>query len=539
MADSYLYNPSETIGRGFAQVQASIGNVFTQLVAQKQNDYNIAEKTFENINALTDQLGQFGQEEITSKTQNLLNDAAKSIIKNGKLDYSEVGRIRSQVGAIKNRKAAIEAGTQMLKDNTQIAIATKDDLLNLATTLNDMRGVVLNPNNLSAEDMGRQMQSIYQKNINTTKAASDIFSRILPASEYATTYMKDGAEYQVAGTKITGFERNNATGEWQMPAPIQIKDANGKPVLNPDGTPKTQTVTQTATEAFKQQGEPILKAIRAQMGENSVFQTDEQLLAPFLQQYIQSKNTAQKELQVKSKVETDIQKATLEGKIIENKFAPRERQAGIQKTLADTRYINEKILGEQLSNKLSQNLVDDTVPLAELGIRYDANTKDIDLGKDLKINANWNGKQTPFLATGMHYNKSKDMYYLTGYPNPRDFEGKFEAGEAPIQYIPIGKSGRLSGQSYTSLLSRIKSVTNDESRNLFASKLNRFRQLELASSGQGAPAAPAAPAKAPSAKSQFSSGQKVGSTIYLDRKYQKAEAQIKKDNKAQNVIYIN
>lgn len=535
MADSYLYNPSETIGKGFSQIQASMGNVFSQIIAQKQNDYNVAEKTFENINALTDKLGEYGQEEITSKTQNLLSNAAKSIIKDGKLDYSQVGKIRNEVGLIKNRKAAIEAGTQMYKEMAQTALATKDDLLNLSTTLDGMRNVILNPNNLSAEDMGRQMQAVYQKNINTTKAASDIFSRIAPASEYATTYTKDGAEYQVAGTKVSGFERNHATGQWQTPPPVQVKDANGNVILNPDGTPKTKTYLEAMTEAFKQQGAPILNAIKAQMGENSVFQTDEQIVNGYLQQYLQNKNTVQKDLQAKSKTQLETEQSNLNISKIQEKNLPTKLALENAATKSSTDYTRARTVGENLDNQITANMVSDSTPLAELGITYTNTTKNVDLGKEIKANVMWNGKKTPFLATGLSYNKANGTYYLEGYPNPKDFEGKLEAGEVGMTAIPIGSG--MQSPSYSNVLSSIGSMSNAKTRSLIKNKIAKFKELDLPSGANAA--TPTAPAKASGVKSQFSSGQMVGNTIYLDRKYQKAEAQIKKDNKAQNVIYIN
>jgi len=194
---SFLYDPSENINRGFAQFQAGLGNAFSQLIAQKQNDYVTAEKTFQNIDALTDKLGEYGQEEITGKTSALMNQAAKDIIKNGKLDYSALGDIRSEVTKIKNRKSAIEAGTQMLKDWTQTSLATKDDLTSLTTTLSDLRGILLNPNNLSAQDMGKQMQAAYAKNINTTKVFGDTFKRIAPVTEFTESLVPEACAFRI------------------------------------------------------------------------------------------------------------------------------------------------------------------------------------------------------------------------------------------------------------------------------------------------------------------------------------------------------
>ena len=48
MAD-YIYNPAESIKQSFQQTQTGIGNIFTQIIAQQQRDYNLAENAFQNI----------------------------------------------------------------------------------------------------------------------------------------------------------------------------------------------------------------------------------------------------------------------------------------------------------------------------------------------------------------------------------------------------------------------------------------------------------------------------------------------------------
>lgn len=483
MAESYLYNPSDTIQKGFNQVQSGIGNVFAQIITQKQNDYNVAEKTFENINALTDKLGEYGQEEITGKTKSLLDEAANSIIKNGKLDYSQVGKIRTQVNAIKNRKAAIEAGTQMYKELAQTALATKDDLLSLSTTLDGMRNVILNPTNLSAEDMGRQMQSVYQKNINTTKVMGDILSRIAPASEFATTYMKDGAERQAAGTKIVGHEIDLVTGKWKTPTTMPVLGVDGKPVLNPDGSPKTQSYVEYITNAVKQQGAPVLNAIKAQMGENSVFQTDEQIVNSYLQQYIQNKNTVQKDLQAKSADELRLTKSRANVSGIEEKNLPIKNRLENAQTAANTEYTRVKTEGERLDNALSADMINQNTPLQDLGITLTDKTKSVDLGKEVKINSVlWNNKRVPFLATSLSYDKNKNSYYLTGYPNPKSVEGKWESGDFEQVAIPIGS--QLQSGSYTNLVSAIRGINSKDSKRLLQKKITRFKELELTNQSQ-------------------------------------------------------
>lgn len=431
MAESYLFNPTEGINKAASQAQATLGNIFTGIIAQKQNDYNIAEKTFENINALTDKLGEYGQEEITSKTTLLLDDAARSIIKNGKLDYSEVGRIRSGVSHIKNRKSAIEAGTQMYKEYAQTALATKDDLLNLGVTLDGMRSVILNPNNLSAEDMGRQMQSVYQKNINTSKTSNDIFSRIAPVQTFEQSYSKDGATYGVAGKKVGEYIIDPNTGKFTAPASVQATNLDGTPVVNPDGTPKMVSYSDQKFNDFMQAGgATVLDVIRKQMGENSVFQSPQQLFESRFQNYINGNNTIQKNLETKSvsQITAETQQVKLNDLKINN--LPIEQKDAHSASVANIRRINVA------TNKDLKEieLMDGGIGNGTIDINLETNTKTAFLGKRIPLVAKGSdGKPVNMAVNSIEWVNGKQYY--VGYELPKSM-GYVELAQAQLNGMP-------------------------------------------------------------------------------------------------------
>jgi len=415
MAESYLFNPTESINKASNQMQVNLGNIFTGIIAQKQNDYNLAEKTFENINALTDKLGEYGQEEITSKTTSLLDDAARSIIKNGKLDYSEVGRIRNGVSTIKNRKSAIEAGTQMYKELAQTALATKDDLLNLGVTLDGMRSVILNPENLSAEDMGRQMQAVYQKNINTSKVFNDTASRIAPTQTYEQTYIKDGANYGVAGKKVGDYVLDPITGKFTAPAQVQAKNADNTPAINPDGTPKMISYSSQKFNDFMQAGgATVLDAIRKQLGENSVFQSNEQLFESRFQNYVQGNNTVQKNVQLDSanKIKGEAQQVELGEKQLKNFDIKAEDESNL--TRANIRRINVATNKDLKEMELMQGGTDGSV-----NIDKENNIKTGFIGKKIPLSAKGSdGKIINMAALSIEWANGKEYY--VGYQLPKD-----------------------------------------------------------------------------------------------------------------------
>ena len=109
---AYTYDPSQNIQQGFQQAASGVGNIFTQIIAQQQRDYNLAENAFQNIEALKKNLNIFGQKSITAKANDLLGKTSSAIMKNGKLDYSALGDIRQQVAEIGDLKQGYDVGAK-------------------------------------------------------------------------------------------------------------------------------------------------------------------------------------------------------------------------------------------------------------------------------------------------------------------------------------------------------------------------------------------------------------------------------------------
>lgn len=426
MAESFLYDPTETINKGFAQFQAGLGNAFAQIIAQKQNDYVTAEKTFQNIDALTDKLGEYGQEEIIGKTKDLMAQASKDIIKDGKLDYSALGTIRSGVTQIKNRKSAIEAGTAMLKEWTQTALASKDDLTSLTTTLGDLRGILLNPNNLSAADMGRQMQAAYTKNINSTKVLGDIFKQVTPATEFTETVEKDGNRYQVGGFQVSGYQYDKASGKFVETGAVPMIGADGQPVKNPDGSVKMVSKVQQAIETAKAQGAPAIAALRMQMGPAAATLTDDQLVASQFQRYVENNNRANKEILIKDKNELSISESNAKISEAKAKNINTEIALGNERDRAAI----EASRSTTLKNKAEMDALNGNGALSTTDVNPRTNTKTTFLGKRIPIiGKDANGQPVNMIVTDKVWENGREYY--SGYKAPRTM-GYVEANTSNI-----------------------------------------------------------------------------------------------------------
>lgn len=517
MAESFLYDPTETINKGFAQFQAGLGNAFAQIIAQKQNDYVTAEKTFQNIDALTDKLGEYGQEEIIGKTKDLMAQASKDIIKDGKLDYSALGTIRSGVTQIKNRKSAIEAGTQMLKEWTQTALASKDDLTSLTTTLGDLRGILLNPNNMSASDMGRQMQAAYTKNLNSTKVLGDIFKQVTPATEFTETVEKDGNRYQVGGFQVSGYQYDKASGKFVETGAVPMIGADGQPVKNPDGSVKMVSKVQQAIETAKAQGAPAIAALRMQMGPAAATLTDDQLVASQFQRYVENNNRANKEILIKDKNELSISESNAKISEAKAKNINTEIELGNDRdraAIAASKSTTAKNYKEMAAmDNFGGEVVD---------VNAATNTKTGFIGKRIPmIGKDSSGKPVNFIANSIVWKNGKEYYQ--GFKAPRSM-GYLEANQTtlsgfePVE-IPVNSYNKAAFNGSKNLIPQNQKIYVNKALAAYGNT-----QMQVKNLGPVA-----------------GDIDRKSSTIYLDRSFMAGDKwkQVAADNKVKHVKWID
>jgi hypothetical protein len=230
MAD-YIYNPAESIKQSFQQTQAGIGNIFSQVIAQQQRDYNLAESAFQNIEALKKDVNIFGQKNITTKSNDLLKQAGSAILKNGKLDYSKLGEIRQSISDIKDLKAGYDVGAKEYERMLQLGVANKDNLVSferfykeLSSRMSD-ENLVKNP-----QDLQKAMAETYTNNLDSNKMYGKSFLSANPYQKIAQdiTDPKTKALMRVQAELPTGWTID-ARGNKIPPAPKSMV-VNGQTV---------------------------------------------------------------------------------------------------------------------------------------------------------------------------------------------------------------------------------------------------------------------------------------------------------------------
>lgn len=384
MAD-YIYNPAESIKQSFQQAGAGIGNIFSQVIAQQQRDYNLAESAFQNIEALKKDVNIFGQKTITSKSNDLLKQAGSAILKDGKLDYSKLGEIRQSISEIKDLKAGYDVGAKEYERMLQLGIANKDNLVSfekfykdLSTKMGD-ENLVKNP-----QDLQKAMADTYSNNLDSSK----MFIKSFVGANPYDTVVRD-----IRDPKTGSLMRV----EGQIPKGWSV-DPSGKVV--PKG-PITSVVNgQTITMDYADQElariqstNPDLLAIMKKQAGFAGQNISDKDLVKF---YIDNKVIAPvKATQVKSAEQ--IKSEELQVKALEFKVANQDKElaadlnskrASAASAWANARYTNSKADQEEVETAYDPYKEFVKVQFKGAQTGQNVNLTKLPLGKDVGLNVN-------------------------------------------------------------------------------------------------------------------------------------------------------
>ena len=363
---AYIYDPSQNIQQGFQQAASGVGNIFTQIIAQQQRDYNLAENAFQNIEALKKNLNIFGQKSITSKANDLLGKTSSAIMKNGKLDYSALGDIRQQVAEIGDLKQGYDVGAKEYERMLQLGIANKDNLLSFEKFYKDLSAKMGDENLVkNPQDLQRALADTYTNNLDSFKMYGKSFLGANPYEKvtYDKTNPKTGALMRVQAELPKGM----------------IIDSEGKATFPP---PKTVVVNgQNVTVDYVDQelarvqatDPELLVRLRKQGGFAAQNLTDKEIIASQIQRI----PTTMGLTQLKSKEELEAQSLQV-------------KKLAFDVENQDEEFNMKKALNQAQINAINRKNVDYNSPqdLASNGVQRDAEGNIIvNYGKNVFLNS--------------------------------------------------------------------------------------------------------------------------------------------------------
>lgn len=481
---AYTYDPSQNIQQGFQKASSGIGNIFTQVIAQQQRDYNLAENAFQNIEALKKNLNIFGQKSITAKANDLLGKTSSAIMKNGKLDYSALGDIRQQVSEIGDLKQGYDVGAKEYERMLQLGVANKDNLISFEKFYKDLSAKMGDENLVkNPQDLQKALADTYTNNLDSFKMFGKSYLSSNPYQKISQDIKdpKTGALMRVQGELPAGWTLD-AQGN-KIPPPPKTMIVNGQQVTMDYADQELARLQATSPEQ--------LVLMRQQAGFAGQNFSDKEIVKASIDKIPMTVQSTQ----VKSADELMLTGSQVRKSIIEEKNLPTKQALENRQTRANIGLTEARARGENLSNQLTEETISSSAPLENMGITVKGNEKNVNFGQSIKVNSvNLYGKMTPFVATDLSYDAVSKKYKLKGRPAPKGTEGKWEADDLGEQVeILISRDSR----TYKNFVSAINGPALSEAKGQNArARYNRFNSVEIGqptSSGQTAPPKPAAP----------------------------------------------
>lgn len=377
----FVYNPAESIKQDFQQAGSAIGNIFAQVIQQQKRDYDLAENTFANIEALKKDLNIYGQKSITSKANALLGNASSAILANGKIDYSKMGEIRQAISDIKDLKTGYDLGAKEYERMLQMGVANKDNLTSFEGFYKDLSAKMSDENLVkNPRDLQAALADTYTKSLDATKMFGKSYLAANPYQKFSQDVKDDkGNMVRIQGELPAGWTID-ANGNKIPPKPVTIQ--------NPDGTTATVDYADQALMQIKASNPDVLMAMRRQAGFAGENMSDKQLVEFYTSKIPMAAQTQQ----IASADELKGKAAQAEKLAFDAKTAPEE--FALKKKLIKAQIANyyERSGGSDMPSMLAyaqQNVYEDKLNLPSInGQKREMPVTGVSLGKNLKMSMN-------------------------------------------------------------------------------------------------------------------------------------------------------
>jgi hypothetical protein len=256
--NSFVYDPSASMRESFKDISTNIGTAFTNIIAQKQQDLALADKVFQNLDAIKEETAAIGSKRINEAIKGLTAAAPNAMFRDGKISFEGMGSIMSGVSQVKQLKNYWTNAAELKKQYLQLGASSNKDMTSLSSFVAQMDPLIAENEGGSIEDLKKKMSSLYDSHLDYTNMAREKVASFLPVDEYSGEMKnKEGGitGYSFKAPKDMVF--NPETRKVEMPAPqVVIDPSTNKPVIDPaTNQPKTITYLEKVKAALTQ-GDP-------------------------------------------------------------------------------------------------------------------------------------------------------------------------------------------------------------------------------------------------------------------------------------------
>lgn len=165
MANEFVYNPAQNIKQEFGEISSGIGDIFKQVIDQKQRDYKLAEDVYTNIESLKEKVNMYGRQDVTNKANQLVGSLADAIGSDGKVNSAAIAGVKAQVSRIKQEKQAWEDKAELRKEYQTRLLSQKDLVPNMEKAMMDLDKITMDSRVLNPQDATKAYEKAFKDNL--------------------------------------------------------------------------------------------------------------------------------------------------------------------------------------------------------------------------------------------------------------------------------------------------------------------------------------------------------------------------------------
>lgn len=340
-SESYIYNPAASISKQGAETANAITGAFAQIIASKQEDMQLANQVFTNLEAIKKDTAAIGAARINKKVNDIVGSAANVMFKDGKISYEGIAQVRKKAEEIKNEKVYWNGASELKKEAYQLGSATHADLTSLPAYLANVDKLIADGAGQDLSDLQKKIAQAYDQNLDYSKAAREKVLTRLPVqtitgeSENAKGGTDKYSFEAPQGMKFNPKTRNIVMGEDQM-----VSDEKGIPVIDPvTGLGKRIRYIDRVKSALSDGDPTYFDKYRNHFGLSKALVSDDAIAMDVLDSIKKNKTVVES----KSATERQIDANRLKTTGVEANYAEENTVLGIKTKKANLRLINANI----------------------------------------------------------------------------------------------------------------------------------------------------------------------------------------------------
>jgi hypothetical protein len=403
--NSFVYDPSASIKEGFKDISTNIGSAFSNIIAQKQQDLALADKVFQNLDAIKEETAAIGSQRINQAIKGLTAAAPNAMFKDGKIDYEGMGKIMSGVSQVKTLKNWWSQVGELKKQALQLGTASVKDMTNFSSYVSQIDPLIAENEGGSLDDLKKKLSSLFDSHLDYTNMAREKVTSLFPADKYVgemENEKKGITEYSFTGPKGL-LEFNKKTLKPELAAPTILTDpATNKPILDANGKPQLVSTLDKVKGALTQGDPAFFDKYRNHFGLSKALVPDDVVAKQVLESFATA--PAFKETKSFEKIQTEkneLKTSTVQAENIETitKLKIQEMQASIKSSLERAGYYKSKKEGVGAGGNMPKGAVIPRVTEKDKnGSRHVSLTSPVTITAtgSYKYTANWDKKPVNF-----------------------------------------------------------------------------------------------------------------------------------------------